>query len=104
MIPAKVYEKLKSNWGPRAESLNCFAEYKLCGKSGKWAWYLLAVDPEDDETVKCIMTRGGVPDICTTTLSNIELFYDEDGELPEGDREFRPMRADVLYSKLLGKV
>ena len=52
MIPAKVYEKLKSNWGPRAESLHCFAEYKLCGKSGKWAWYLLAVDPEDDETVQ----------------------------------------------------
>lgn len=103
MIPKAVYNRLRANWGPRSEAMACFAEIKFIDHSSGWAWYILAVNPEDDNTINCIMDEGGNVNICTLTLSELELFYDCNGNAPEIDTEYRRIKADVLYRKLGGK-
>jgi len=102
-IPEIVLKRLRENWGVRAESLNCFAEIKFMDGTSGWCWYLLALDPDDDDTIKCIVDEGDGPEIMNWTLGELETFYDSHGESPKIDREYRRMKADLLYSKLMGK-
>lgn len=102
MIPKHVMRKLRANWGSRSEALDCFAEIKFEDKAGGWAWYILAVNPDDDDTTYCVVDEAGEVRVCTWTLTELERFYNRDGESPEIDAEYRPIKADVLYRKLMG--
>ncbi len=102
MIPKPIYKKLRENWGARADSLSCYAEIKFVDRLTNWAWYILAVNPDDDSTIRCIVDEAGEVKVCTWTLDDLDQFYNREGESPVIDREFRPMKADILYKKLKG--
>lgn len=101
MIPEKIKEVLKANWGEKADALNCYAEIKFIDPlSSPWACYIFAMD-ESEEIVHCLFSiahRGS--EIISLNLQDIYNSYNGEGEHPIIDEEFRRMRVTELLKRL----
>lgn len=101
MIPEKVREALKLNWGEKADSLNCYAEVKFIDTLTPWACYIFALNPQDEDEIACIV-HGGYrhSDIYNWSMKDLILTYNRNGEYPVIDTEYRRMKASELFKKL----
>lgn len=95
-------EKLKKNWGERAEALQCLAEIRLYDPLSPWQCYILALDPEDETTVFCIISGGNNLEAMATTwtLYEIAMLYNAYGEGVKIDQEYRPRKAEIIFKEL----
>lgn len=95
-------DKLMSNWGDQAEALACFAEARFYDKASTWECFLLAIDPDDEDTVKCIVKTNAKahPTVETWSLQSIFSCFNEYGETPTLDNDFKPRRAAELFKSL----
>lgn len=102
MINASQREKLKASWGEKAESMQCYAEVRVFDLSSAWECYIYALNPEDDDEVRCIVKVSRHAEACAIPwhLKDILSLYTQSGEGVEVDKEYRPMRTAELFKKL----
>lgn len=100
MINAKIKEQLKKNWGEKATALDCYAEVKLIDPLSSWACYIFAMD-ESEEVVHCLLYSDAIGvEIYTQCMYDIQSMYNEEGEHPVVDQEFRRTRVTELLRRL----
>lgn len=99
-LTEKIKDILKSNWGDKACALDCYAEVKLIDPLSSWQCYLFAMD-QDDDTVMCLIYHKakGI-DIYKTSFKELSAEYNEEGEYPIIDEEFRRIKIDQLVRRL----
>src|SRR5574338_1559331 len=96
LIAQDVKDRLKKNWGEKAETLNCYAEVKLIDPLSSWACYIFAMD-KDGDMVNCLLYSDAMGvEIYTQCICDIYSMYNEEGENPMVDTEFRRMRVIEL--------
>jgi hypothetical protein len=104
MLTTNQIDKLTANWGDKADALNCKAEVRIYDTSTfpGWECYVYAMNPDDNNTVKCIVKpfRQSKGSIEEWKISEIELLYNSLGEPPEIDKEFRPIDIQQLIKKI----
>lgn len=100
MLRNNVKDILKRNWGERASTLNCYAEVKLIDPLSSWACYIFALD-ETEELIQCLIYSNlfGV-EIYTRSLHDICTMYNEEGNNPVIDGEYRRTRVTELLRSL----
>jgi hypothetical protein len=101
MLSQILKEKLKSNWGDKANALDCYAEVKLIDPlSSSWACYIFAMN-EDEELIHCLLYSNAIgPEIYKQSISDIYAMYNEEGENPVIDTEYRRTRVTELIRRL----
>ncbi len=100
MLDQKIKNKLKKNWGEKAETLNCYAEVKLIDPLSSWACYIFAMQ-EDEEVINCVIYSDACgAEIYTQCIKDIQKMYNEHGEHPIIDKEFRRTRVIELMKRL----
>ena len=100
MLSYNVKEKLKRNWGDKASALDCYAEVKLIDPISSWCCYIFAMD-EEEELVQCLIYSNAIGvDICCQRIDDIYTMYNEEGEHPIIDEEYRKMRVTALLRRL----
>ncbi len=105
MITNKQKEKLKANWGEKADCMASNAEVRVYDPLSAWTCYIYALSPEDDNTIKCIIVGGKNDEPMDTewSLYELSMLYNSEGEGVIIDREYRPRQAAELF-KLLNEV
>jgi hypothetical protein len=100
VLSLKVKEALKKNWGEKAKTLNCFVEVKLIDPLSSWACYIFAMD-ESEEVIDCVIyTDAFGAEIYTLCIIDVQQMYNEHGEHPVVDDEFRRTRVTELLKRL----
>jgi hypothetical protein len=100
LLSQKHKEALKKNWGERADTLNCYAEVKLIDPLSSWCCYIFAMD-NDEEVVHCLLYSDAIGvEIYTQCMHDIHSMYNEYGEHPIVDEEFRRTRVTELLRRL----
>jgi hypothetical protein len=100
VLSNKLKQALKKNWGERASTLNCFAEVKLIDPLSSWACYIFAMD-ENEEVIHCLLYSDAIGvEIYTQCMHDIQSMYNEYGEHPIVDKEFRRTRVTELLKRL----
>ncbi len=99
MINETQMIKLFKNWGENAESMACLAEVRFFDPLSKWECYIYALNPENVDDIACIIKWHQV-EVCNWKLSQLLRLYNEHGECPIVDTEYRPRRASELFKKL----
>ncbi len=93
-------ERLKKNWGEKADALDCFAEVKIMDPISSWCCYVFAMD-ENEEQVQCLLYSNAVGiEINTIPVHMLDNLYNEHGESPIIDREYRPMKISHILKRL----
>jgi hypothetical protein len=100
MIPNAIKDMLMENWGTKADSMQALAQIKFIDEHSKWACYVYALNPEDEDTVACIIESPECFEICDWSLNEIYRLFNETGESPEIDEEYRPMKAINIVARL----
>lgn len=99
LTPGQI-KRLKNNWGDRADVLECNAEVRLYDlKWRQWECYLYALNPEDQDEVKCIINHKWA-DLTTWSMQEIENTRNAWGDQFINDLEFRPIPITKLLSTL----
>lgn len=101
MLSESEKNRLKSNWGERAEALACNAEIKLFDPLSSWECYFLAIDPMDEDNAKVIIVDED-RQVLVTDASVQDLFgkWNGQGEFMEIDPQFVPRTASSLFKVL----
>jgi len=102
MLNHNQTEKLKQNWGEKAESMSCRAEVRLYDPKSPWQSYIYAMNPENEDELMCI-TKAFKEDSAITEYTSMKYLlgcFNQDGEGLEVDQEYRPRRAAELFKKL----
>lgn len=100
MLTEKTKDALKKNWGERADSLNCYAEVKLIDPLSSWCCYIFAMD-KDEEYVQSLLYSHAIGiEIYMQSIYDIYRMYNQDGEHPIIDHEFRRTRVSELIKRL----
>ncbi len=100
VLSHNLKQKLKKNWGEKATALDCYAEVKFIDPLSSWACYIFAMD-ESEELIHCLLYSDlmGV-EIYTQCISDIHAMYNEEGENPMIDNEFRRTKVTELLRRL----
>jgi len=98
-------KRLKNNWGEKADSLHCLAEIRLYDPQSTWECYLYALNPEDEDEVRCIVkvSHQQEPSLEKWYLTNIKSLFNSHGEGVQVDQEYRPINTRILFKKLKGE-
>ncbi len=102
MISDKIKKKLMENWGAKAEAMDCFCELKLFYLDSNWSCYIFAMNPDDDDEIRCIISVNCLALEVTYSFRDILISCTAQGENPIVDEEFRPIKANELFKKLNG--
>lgn len=94
--------KLMKNWGDKAECMECNAEFRVYDPKSYWQCFLLAMNPENQQEIKCIISGGNnlEPTLTEWTDYELSLLYNDDGEGVQIDTEYRPRKAAEIWRKL----
>lgn len=98
-----VIDKLKQAWGEKADALDCIAHIRIDDPAGKLSFYVIAVDPHDEEKMMCIIDSPVSLEIAVVNSRDIFALFDSDGSNAQIDTTWRPQKASVLYKKLREK-
>ena len=90
-----------ANWGELAESMEAFVEVSLIDELSGWRIYLIALNPDDQDTLLTLVS-GDIEVMQTYSLYSLLNAFNSDGEGLTVDTEFRRVKACVLYKKLKG--
>lgn len=94
-------QRLQANW-PVADSMACKAIARFYDQDGPWECYVFAQDPQDQDSIACII--GGVTvEISDWSLAALEGLYNSLGEKVIKDESFRPRLASIVYKNLMRK-
>lgn len=100
MIPKNVQERLKSNWGDKADALNCNVECRVYDPTyPKTEWLIYAMNPDNDEelmTIECFM---GEVECIPMSLISLNGFFNAGGEKMVVDEKYRPRQASVVFKQ-----
>lgn len=99
MLSHSQKEVLKANWGERATCMACFAEVKFIDELSGWSCYILAINPDNEDEIACIV-KGFDVELCTWSLKELYHSYNVEGESPCIDHEYRRVRASELFKRL----
>lgn len=101
MLSSKQKQKLKQNWAG-AEALACKAEVRLYDPASKWQCYLVAIDPQDDDTAYGIISSNPQepPQATVFGLQSIFSMFNSLGEGIRLDASYRPILASSILKKL----
>lgn len=99
MFQENIKKKLKANWGEKAETLNCFAEIRLYDPLSTWCCYIYAMSPGED-IVSCVLYSNAMGlQISDLHMNFINSMYNQDGEHPKIDEEFRKTKVTELIRR-----
>lgn len=99
MLTTNQLKRLRANWGEKADAMECNAEVKVYDPQSKWECYLLAINPDDDDELICIV-KGFGKEITTWSMSGLALLYNDQGEGVQIDHEFRPRKASEVFKNI----
>lgn len=99
MLTNEIREKLKSNWGEKADSLNCFAEVKLIDPLSSWACYLFAMSPDEERLLVLFYNKNFGIELGEMHTYELSLMHNREGEPPEIDDEYRRMRVTEIIRR-----
>lgn len=100
MIKPLIKRLLKANWGEKSDTLNCKPLVRLFDPLSKWCCYIFAMH-EDENLVHCIIYNPlDGPEIYTLNTLDIYTMYNEHGESPMIDEEYRPIAITTLLGRL----
>lgn len=102
MLSPTDKQNLLQNWGDKAEALACKAEVRVYDPSSSWECYLIALNPDDENTVKCLIRphKNAETVYEEWTLENIKSLFNENGESVIVDDEYMPQGAAQLFKNL----
>lgn len=100
MIPFDIQHKLKSQWGDKADSMDCFVQCRIYDPSSNWAWYIYAQNPDDEDQLFAIESTFEVIPDALLSMEFLESLFNHRGESMQFDHEFRPRKAGEIYKKL----
>lgn len=95
MITEKQKQQLRDNWGDLADSLHCKAILRIYDDHSTWQCYVLAMNPQDDDIVKCVIF-GFTIMVDDCRLSEIFAMYNENGDHPRIDYDFVPRNISTI--------
>ena len=100
IIAEKTKESLKRNWGDKANALDCYAEVKLIDPLSSWCCYIFGMD-KNEELVHCLLYSDcNGPETHILNIMEIYSMYNEYGESPIIDEEFRKTKVNELIKRL----
>lgn len=99
MIPDHILEKLRENWGERADCLSCNIECRVYDPASTWEWFIYAQDPNDHDCLLAIQCFD-VLTLLPMSYQELKEAYNWKGEGMLLDHEFKPRNAGVFYQKL----
>ncbi len=100
MLPLNVKTRLMDNWGERADAMECYCEVCFIDDLSEWKCYIFALNPEDEDTIQCIVYHKNLVQIAEWTLTDLHKHYNVEGEYPIIDEEFRPQKAGELFRRI----
>ena len=95
----RLRDKLIDNWGEKAEALACKALIRLYDPLSALECYILAMNPQDEDEVYCIL-HGSSVEVCACSMQELLSMYNNHGEGVQRDLQFRPRCAQEIYRKL----
>ena len=102
MIHHVQKEKLKNNWGDKANSMACFVETRVYDPLSSWECYIYALNPIDEDQILCII-NGLTVEVTDWTMKELFALFNEHGDPPRVDVEFKPRRASEIFKQLNDK-
>lgn len=99
MLTPQQKQQLQNNWNKR-DHPDCKGEVRIYDPLSPWECYLIALNPENDDEVYCII-KGFSVQIMTWYMKSIENMFNNAGEPPKVDHEYRPIEAQEIYKKLI---
>lgn len=103
MIPETTKQRLRDNWGEKADAMECYCEIKFMSENPRWECYIYALDPDNNDSIACIIPEGSQL-LWEWSLKELNQAYDRQGENFWIDEEFRRIKASTLYRKLQGRI
>ncbi len=97
MLNEEIKKRLKTNWGEKADALDCYAEVRYIDRISTWSCYVYALD-EDDDTIMCFIPEA-FHQLVTWSLKDLYSCYDRDGEPMTIDEEYRRTRVTELIRR-----
>lgn len=91
--------KLYSQWGDRAESMDVKAWVRYYDISSDWSCYIYAINPEMPDQFHCLAGRRGYLIPALWSFDDLLACYDKDGESPPIDPEYRPKQVTQLLKE-----
>lgn len=69
-----------------------------------WQCYILAVNPNDEDDIYCIISpdKNMEPEVCVWSRYVMSMLYNAVGEEVKQDTEYRPRIASEIYKQLKG--
>jgi hypothetical protein len=103
-LSPKIIDRLKSNWGDRMHAMACYAEARIMEPRNRWAVYLLAMNPQDEDEIFMLTDqwKAEMPEI--GSLQALGETFNDEGEYPLIDCEYRPVWASELFKRLGGNL
>jgi len=99
MLTEKQKEKLKANWGAKADAMECKAEARIYDPLSPWCCYIYAMNPSNEDEIATI-TKGFGIEVGEWTMKELEAMFNAEGEKPVVDTEFRPRLASDIYKRM----
>lgn len=100
MIPSDVQQRLRLNWGERADAMLCNIECRIYDPESKWEWFIYAQDPDDTDCLLAIECDFFIEAGVIISKSFLESLYNHDGEEMKYDEDFKPRNALLFWKKL----
>lgn len=99
MLNPHQKQKLMKSWGEKADSMACLAEVRVFDPLSSWECYIYAINPDDEDEISCII-NGFELEVSTWSMKSLEASFNEHGEHPIIDKEYRPRQAVDLFKIL----
>lgn len=96
-------DKLKEAWGEKASALDCMALVKVDDPLGGLSFYVIAVDPVDENKLMCIVDSPVSVEVAEIDGNDLFNLYDTEGNFAHIDTNFRPQHAQTLYRRIREK-
>lgn len=101
MLTHNQIEKLKANWGDKADSFDCKAEVRVYDPLSSWECYIYAMNPREEDEIMCVIKAFHVQ-VINWKISDMLNCFNAEGEGAIVDIEFHPREIKQIYKKLKG--
>lgn len=104
MINEDIKEKLKANWGEKADSENCLAYVKVVGldAEGNWAAFIYAMNPDDESDIRVALREQYGCGLIHFHLLDLFALHDKEGNFVFIDRDFKPKNIKTFLQSPWG--
>jgi hypothetical protein len=100
MLSHNQKEKLKANWGAKADSMACRVEVRVYDPLSNWECYIYAMNPENEDEICCLI-KGFSVEVIVWSLSELASRFNQEREMPLIDNEFRPRMVAELFKLII---